>query len=376
MRIINLVLLLPIISLWGCKSANNTDTLIIDLDLARKNKMEVKFSEVVKRVEYIQPETTVQSFVFWSSNCVISDQYMFLVTGQVSGSILCFLRNGEFVGQVGRKGQGPNEYISPYNLQLSPDQNYLFWLDKQQKRVFRYSLAESTIKQVTLKGTIYLDDLAVSNDHLYICTLPDISQENPCRVIELDYDLNRTGGYLPTEHLPERLIPAPNHLYIYKNQFFLNALESNEILIYDKNFRLLKKIGFSHLLDRQELNNIKFWGNQLIAQFHETSESKPGVPIVIDLGSTSPQNIIVLFDLRGNCWSADFIDDMTGLGREPRLGQQTQSGYLNSHIQIENVQRWILEKDPRADKIEPTLRKMVLDSKPDDNPIIRIYWTQ
>jgi hypothetical protein len=31
MRIFNLFLLLGIISLWGCKSAN-TDTLIIDLD--------------------------------------------------------------------------------------------------------------------------------------------------------------------------------------------------------------------------------------------------------------------------------------------------------------------------------------------------------
>ena len=376
MKIFNPILLLTIIGLWGCKSANNSETLKIDLNLARKNKMEVKFSEVVKRVEYIQPETTDQSIVFWSSNCVISDQYMFLVVGQSSASILCFRRNGEFVGQVGRNGKGPNEYISPYDLQLSPDQKFLFWLDMRQKRVFRYSLAESTIKQVSIKGSINLDDLAVGKDRIYICTLPDISLENPCRVIELDYELNRTGGYLPTDHLPDRLFPSPNHLYLYLDHFYLNTLESNEILIYDKDFHLTKKISFSNLMDRQELNNIKFWGDQIIAQFQETTEPKPGTTTIYIMGQNAPQYLTVLFDLNGNCRSADFIDDITGLRRESRLGEQTQSGYLNNHLPIENVQKWILEKDPRADHIEPTLRKMVLDSKPDDNPVIRIYWTQ
>ncbi len=376
MRIPYFGLIFITLCLWSCQSKNNSDTLVIDLDDARKNKVEVKYSEVVKRVEYIQPETTAQSIVFWSSNCVISDQYMFLVVGQTSASILCFRRNGEFIGQVGRNGKGPNEYISPYDLQLSPDQKHLFWLDMRQKRVFRFSLDESTIKQVTLKGSTYLHDLAVTGDHIYINTLPDISQDNPCRVIELDYDLNQTGGYLPQDHLPERFFPAPNHLYFYKDHFYLNTLESNEILIYDKDFHLSRKISFSHLIDRQELNNIKFWGDEIIAEFRETSEFKPGTTVGYDLGSKAPQYIIALFDLKGNCRSAEFIDDLTIQGREQRLGEQTQSGYLNSHVEIENVQRWILENDPRADKMDPVLQKMILDSKPDDNPIIRIYWTR
>ena len=376
MKIFKFIFILTVIGLANCRPGNQTDTLIINLNDARKNKVEVKFSEVVKRVEYIQPETTDESIVFWSSNCVISDQYMFLVVGQTSASILCFRRNGEFVGQIGRNGKGPNEYISPYELELSPDQKHLFWLDTRQKRVFRYSLKESTLKQVYLKGSIYLHDLAVTADHIYISTLPDISQDNPCRIIELDYDLNRTGGYLPVDHIPERFFPAPNHLYFYKDHFYLNTLESNEILIYDKKFRLNRKISFSHLIDRQELNNIKFWGDEIIAEFRETSEFKPGETSRYDLGWKAPQYIIALFDLDGNCRSAEFIDDITGFHKEQRLGEQTQSGYLNNHMPIENVQRWILEKDPRGDHYVPELKKLVLASKPDDNPIILIYWTR
>lgn len=56
-------LILITIGLWSCQSKNNSDTLVINLDDARKNKVEVKYSEVVKRVEYIQPETSDQSIV-------------------------------------------------------------------------------------------------------------------------------------------------------------------------------------------------------------------------------------------------------------------------------------------------------------------------
>lgn len=85
----------------------------IDFEQAAKTEKEFLISSVVDTIEYIVLETP-RSLVIANIRLVVSfNEYLFV---RSQGCIYQFLKNGQYVRQIGRQGQGPGEYIVAGNV--------------------------------------------------------------------------------------------------------------------------------------------------------------------------------------------------------------------------------------------------------------------
>lgn len=101
--------------LIGCNSANKESEAtavkkipIINLEKAIQSPTEpMKMSDFIESVEYIRPEypASLVGTVFGIS---VNDKHLLL---EVPDRLLCYTRQGKFLREIGKKGQGPKEHL-------------------------------------------------------------------------------------------------------------------------------------------------------------------------------------------------------------------------------------------------------------------------
>ncbi|CEN50657.1 6-bladed beta-propeller [Capnocytophaga canis] len=91
----------------GTKSTSSLEK-IIDLEKAIENPIEpLNLSDFVEDIEYIRPEYPA-SLVDIIFDVALDENYLLL---QVRERLLCYSRDGKFLREISRKGQGPKEHL-------------------------------------------------------------------------------------------------------------------------------------------------------------------------------------------------------------------------------------------------------------------------
>lgn len=125
--------LLPLITVILCcacssqHSPMNDGLLIADVRLAIQTESPFSMKDDVQSIEYIPLETTDSCLISNISSLIADDDYIFLGNGKTS-QVLQFDRQGKFIRQIGRVGEGPGEY-APYsvsNLSLNRSQKEIY----------------------------------------------------------------------------------------------------------------------------------------------------------------------------------------------------------------------------------------------------------
>jgi hypothetical protein len=75
-------------------------------------------SELVESIEYIPLETTDKCLLGSISNFDISDNYILVLCRKTNGCYLFSRKTGKFLSTIGRRGEGPGEYLTPDNCLL------------------------------------------------------------------------------------------------------------------------------------------------------------------------------------------------------------------------------------------------------------------
>lgn len=105
-------------------NVNNTEEFIhLKIIPALTQKKELKLSELVDHIEYVQLESRRECMVAggW---VVVGEKYIVICTGVRFGEVvLLFNRQGKFIRKIGQKGQGPGEYEMPTQIDLSPNED-------------------------------------------------------------------------------------------------------------------------------------------------------------------------------------------------------------------------------------------------------------
>ncbi|MFJ1262833.1 6-bladed beta-propeller [Capnocytophaga canis] len=92
----------------GTKSASSLEK-IIDLEKAIENPIEpLNLSDFVEDIEYIRPEYPT-SLVDIILDVSINDNHLFLHL--LKNRLLCYSRDGKFLREIGKYGQGPKEHL-------------------------------------------------------------------------------------------------------------------------------------------------------------------------------------------------------------------------------------------------------------------------
>ena len=103
-------------------------------------------------------ETTEDCLIGKIRNIKFTDSLLVVFDGQ-SHQILLFDRKGRFDWQIGRRGEGPHDYISPITIDIDRERNHILVLDNAQHAVIRYGFDGAYIGA---------DSIGVAEDMAYL----------------------------------------------------------------------------------------------------------------------------------------------------------------------------------------------------------------
>ena len=125
----------------------------IDVLKAAQNERDFPLSNIVSDVEFVQLESTIESYFSLIKSYTVTDHYI-LITTQVEKKVLLFKRSGKFLRQIGQKGQGPGEYFNPCFATIDPSEENIIVKDEQGGNLFKYDMNGKIIKQANIKHEI------------------------------------------------------------------------------------------------------------------------------------------------------------------------------------------------------------------------------
>lgn len=93
-----------------------------------KKEQGMKISEIAESIEYLELKTPHDIVISRILNIVLGDGFWLIHTRQ---GIYKFTRTGEFVKQIGRQGQGPDEYLYILGIDINPTRKEIIHADTQ-----------------------------------------------------------------------------------------------------------------------------------------------------------------------------------------------------------------------------------------------------
>ena len=151
MKLRHYVIMSPILLvLTGCfgHSANTgQEDNIVTLE-ADFNSESPSYTEFFDRVETIPLETNDSSLIATASKILVADDRIVILDFK-SSTVKKFLSDGSYLGQIGNKGQGPEEYLMVYDISYNKDKQYLSMLS-QYGELVNYTLDNKFVDRVEL----------------------------------------------------------------------------------------------------------------------------------------------------------------------------------------------------------------------------------
>lgn len=136
----------------------STDLITIDVEKVYKEpKRTMMLSKAVKKIEYVKLETSPDCLISTATTINVSADYIIIYNSRPE-RILLFNRAGEFLNEIGRKGNGPGEYsrMRRSSLEISLDQKFISIASMTNSSIHQYEIDGSFDKRI--KGPAYVNE--------------------------------------------------------------------------------------------------------------------------------------------------------------------------------------------------------------------------
>ena len=197
---------------------------------------EVKLSDIADSVEYIRLETTDDCLVkgFKLTNIIKTTKYYIIPEAQ---KVFQFTLDGKFVRNIGRRGQGPGEFLYVTHIDANEKSNLIsIYCSSSQKMNF-YNL--ETGKFIYSVRSPYQDTSITSmyNDSTFISHVRNINGQKEIKL----YFSDKKGKMLKSFNRPEKFICpiagasissySDNYIYRYENEVCYKEYENDTIYV-------------------------------------------------------------------------------------------------------------------------------------------------
>jgi hypothetical protein len=197
-----LMFLMAGLMLPGCKTRSDVNPAIVTIDLneALKTNGELKLSDLVSEVEIVKFDTIKDAYFSGLQTAVIGKKFILISAGDPK-QLLLFNRQGGFIRLIGRRGQGPGEYLNAKISSTDPNEKFVFVADYYSDRIIKYDIEGNLIKQVKISQNTpakIIDGIKfIDETHFTLLTRRSSGQTDEyCSVITFDLDLNLTSKSL------------------------------------------------------------------------------------------------------------------------------------------------------------------------------------
>lgn len=187
---------LLIISCQNRTSLNEYDVPAIEVNASPS----IVFSiDSIARLSHLVPLETLDGSLIGSIDKLIVTKDRIFVLDQERDRLLSFSPNGRFIGQVGRQGNGPQEYISLTDVSFDVDGNQLYIWDRIKSNLLVFTKGGDYVE--TRHANFDGNSMTVVGNHVYLYYS---SENNPMQydVISVDSNLQQMQcGYFPRRNI-------------------------------------------------------------------------------------------------------------------------------------------------------------------------------
>jgi hypothetical protein len=129
------------LTLWGTKE--------FDLNISNYSHGEVRLSSVCDSIEYVFLETTDSNYIGDIDYVKISTKYIVLADN-LTNKIHAFKRNGDYLGEISRRGKGPGEFLKVDDLIIDEINNCVY-LSAGRQLIQKFSLTNKYLGTISLE---------------------------------------------------------------------------------------------------------------------------------------------------------------------------------------------------------------------------------
>lgn len=222
------------------------DESSVEMSVLNKLRTAETFEDLFEKVDETQLESAKDSFIGTIKQIVKSGDRFVVLDSRVSKNVLFFTETGQFVRQVGRKGQGPGEYVQPAWVSVDEAGNVVV-LDEGQNKLVFYNREGEYLKQIPLHlgGVFPLRFFIDSRDLLYCYTIhPNFTQATKSKKITvLDQSGRIRYRFGPWEPTLQKLYYAGGVMKLAPDgKIWLGNIFDLELKIYTNDGKLVKAV--------------------------------------------------------------------------------------------------------------------------------------
>jgi hypothetical protein len=174
----------------GCtpQTNHNTDIYTIDFEQGFDTERQMAISEIADNVEYIELKTPEDIIItkIWDVKQI--DAYLLIHARQ---DVYLFHTNGQFIRQIGSRGQGPGEYLVPGKIEIDRKKKEIIISDVQ--KLLFYDLDGNFLRSKKRKDIIYI---GLSDSILWISDIATMLQKCKAVAVSLQ-DPGDTLAHIP-----------------------------------------------------------------------------------------------------------------------------------------------------------------------------------
>ena len=160
-----IVILLSSCSNQEDKIRNNEEELLsFDVSTLDNKEYEIKLSDLMESVEIVQLDNSTEEAFGRTWDVEISDNY--IATGNVAENVKLYHRkSGKYIGNVGKRGQGPGEYTNIWDITINEEDKRIYLWPNMRDYIYSYDMNGKFIEEETIllpegygtRGTMFPD---------------------------------------------------------------------------------------------------------------------------------------------------------------------------------------------------------------------------
>ena len=213
-----LILSLIIITSCSCSKKEQTDNVS---KLIFNEETNIDFKKDIE-CSFIPLETT-DSCLFGDISAIrIVDDKIYIID-KGSKRLLVFGTSGKFITQIGKRGNGPGEYMSVNNFHIDKKKQIITLVDAHQAKIFHYNLKD--YQYLNSQKSPYFSDCCWLSDGNIAWTFHggyNTGKRDMYYVKITDSELNTITLLYPTTFLPEYLMIPHLLFYTFNQKCYLN----------------------------------------------------------------------------------------------------------------------------------------------------------
>ncbi|WP_101544573.1 6-bladed beta-propeller [Bacteroides cutis] len=371
-RIAYVVFLLLFVS---CSTSNKeVESVIVDFS----EESSLSASDLLS-VSYVKLETGDDYLLAGGNQCTnVGDRYI-LLDNIMARTLYAFNLDGSFVQQIGKKGNGPGEYINPFEYSVNERDKTLSVIDIEQQKIIVYSLADFRFLSEK-KMPFYSDYMEQLPNGDYVWYNKLASDASDSYAFITDKDLNIKKSFIPIDFSSGYSLGTSRKLYKQGDEVSLYT-PFNPVLYRVKSDSIYpafqfkfgeKKLPPIDFLKEKSANNKNYIPDLLespYVAFYNVYESDQLLCVPYYMDKTM---YFGFYDKKKNI-SYNFSQD--------KLQSELQIGAFSSPIGVTQDGSFIsllrpgllLQLQEKGNKINDELIQLLNESTEEDNPILLIY---